>query len=102
MRATACAARSACRCATRWRATRASASGRRPVPERRILVVEDTLLVAEAIGDMLTAHGCTVVGPVGRLGPALELARNEALDGALLDVNLAGEPCFAIAAALQE
>ena len=72
------------------------------MPERRILVVEDTLLVAEAIADMLTAHGCTVVGPVGRLGPALQLARSEPLDGVLLDVNLAGQPCFPIATALQE
>lgn len=66
----------------------------------RILVVEDTLLVAEVISEMLQANGCEVIGPVARLAQALELAHAEPLDGAMLDVNLAGEPCFPVAAAL--
>jgi DNA-binding response OmpR family regulator len=66
----------------------------------RVLVVEDTLLVADLIVDALREHGCTVVGPVPRLEQGLTLAVDEQLDGALLDVNLAGKRCFPIAETL--
>jgi DNA-binding response OmpR family regulator len=66
----------------------------------RVLVVEDILLVAELIVDQLQEVGCTVVGPVPRLDRGLALAVGEPLDGAILDINLAGEPCFPIADAL--
>lgn len=65
-----------------------------------ILVVEDMLLVAEVICEQLESCGCIVVGPAARVGRALVLAREEPLDGALLDVNLAGESSFPVAAAL--
>jgi CheY-like chemotaxis protein len=67
----------------------------------RVLVVEDSLLVAEVIAETLTNCGCAVVGPVPRLQRALPLARAESLNGAVLDVNLAGEFCFPIAEALE-
>jgi hypothetical protein len=35
-----------------------------------------------------------VVGPFGRLSDAVDAAQNEQLDGALMDVNLAGERIF--------
>lgn len=63
----------------------------------RILVVEDMLLVAEVIEEELRERGCEVVGPVARLEQGLALAMGSELDGALLDVNLAGERCFPIA-----
>jgi DNA-binding response OmpR family regulator len=63
----------------------------------RILVVEDTLLIAELIVDHLQDAGCDVIGPASRVGPALALAEREKLDGALLDLNLRGELCFPIA-----
>jgi DNA-binding response OmpR family regulator len=66
----------------------------------RVLVVEDTLLIAEVIADELRDRGCNVVGPAARLEQGLALAADEGLDGALLDVNLAGELCFPIADAL--
>ncbi len=68
----------------------------------RVLVVEDTLLIAELIADELESFGCEVVGPVAHLQKALELAGKEKLSGAFLDVNLAGEPCFPIARELSE
>ncbi|MGE0222388.1 MAG: response regulator [Acetobacteraceae bacterium] len=68
----------------------------------RILVVEDTLLVADTIVDGLELEGCSVVGPAPRVEPGLALARAEPLDGALLDVNLGGEACFPIAEALSQ
>ena len=63
----------------------------------RVLVVEDTLLVADLIVEELQEVGCMVVGPAPRVERGLALARSERLDGALLDVNLAGELCFPIA-----
>lgn len=67
----------------------------------RILVVEDNFLAAEVVRDALERNGCTVVGPVGRVADGLRLAEREALDGAVLDINLNGERCFAIAEALR-
>src|SRR5262249_11768864 len=66
----------------------------------RILVVEDSALIADVIVDALGDSGCSAVGPASRLAEGLMLAAIEQLDGALLDVNLAGEPSFPIAAAL--
>jgi DNA-binding response OmpR family regulator len=67
-----------------------------------ILVVEDTFLVADMIAEELTSAGCHVVGPVARLRAGLTAASVEALDGAFLDVNLAGEHSFPIADVLTE
>ena len=67
----------------------------------RVLVVEDTLMVAEVIAETLEMAGVTVIGPVGRVGTALALAERETLDGALLDVNLAGENSGPVAEALR-
>jgi len=54
----------------------------------RVLVVEDQFLVAEDLGTLLQGLGCTVVGPHARLATALPAASTEALDAAVLDVNL--------------
>ena len=67
---------------------------------RRVLVVEDEFLVAMDIELMLGDIGCQVLGPIGDLPGALRAAQEEALDLALLDVNLAGEPVTAVAEAL--
>lgn len=66
----------------------------------KILVVEDAFLIALDLCVQLEKQGCIVVGPAARLGRALELARNEPLDAAILDVNLAGESSFPVAEAL--
>ena len=67
----------------------------------RILLVEDNYLVAEVVRDMLENCGCVVVGPVGRVESGLKLAQEEKLDGAVLDINLNGDRCFAIAETLR-
>jgi CheY-like chemotaxis protein len=70
---------------------------------RRILVVEDEMMIAMLVEDMLAELGCAVVGPAHALEAALNLARTEqGLDAALLDVNLGGQPVFAVADALRE
>jgi DNA-binding response OmpR family regulator len=67
---------------------------------RRILLVEDEMLVAMLVETALEDEDCTVVGPFGALGEALEAARGEALDLAVLDINLAGEKVFPVAEVL--
>lgn len=66
----------------------------------RVLVVEDEMLVAMNIEDMLLDLGHEVAGLASRLEPALSLARDAQFDLAMLDVNLAGEPSFPVAALL--
>jgi DNA-binding response OmpR family regulator len=67
----------------------------------RILIVEDLTLLADTLAETLEDCGCTIVGPVGRVQRALPFASKTPLDGAVLDVNLADELCFPIAAALK-
>lgn len=66
----------------------------------RVLVVEDEAAIAMLLEDMLLDFGCEVVGPVGRLAAALKTAKEETFGVAILDVNLAGEPIYPIAEAL--
>jgi CheY-like chemotaxis protein len=63
----------------------------------RVLLVEDQMIVAMQIEDMLQAAGCKVVGPVGTLQAAIAMARDELLDAAVLDVNLDGDKVYAAA-----
>jgi CheY-like chemotaxis protein len=67
----------------------------------KVLVVEDNLLLAEVTKILLEESGCQVVGPAGWLQHGLELAQDEPLDGAILDINLHGEMSFAIAEVLR-
>lgn len=68
----------------------------------RILVVEDNLLTADTIQDLLETGGCDVVGPASTVAAALDLVARSVLDGAVLDINLGGALSFPIAAALTE
>src|SRR5471032_1103864 len=67
---------------------------------RRILVVEDEVMVAWALEDMLTGLGCAVVGPAARVKQALAMISAGAIDAAVLDVNLNGEKSYPVADAL--
>ena len=68
----------------------------------RILVVEDNFLVSEMLRDFLSQCGAEVVGPAPRVDAALQLCEQEGLDGALLDINLAGQEGFPVATRLLE
>lgn len=68
---------------------------------RRILVVEDESLVAMLLETILEDMGCTPVGPASNVDEGLVMATDEALDAALLDVNVAGRQVFPIATALK-
>jgi CheY-like chemotaxis protein len=67
---------------------------------RRLLIVEDELLVAMDNAAELEAAGAIVVGTAGNIKEALRMVETAALDGALLDANLNGESVDHIAAAL--
>jgi CheY-like chemotaxis protein len=69
----------------------------------KVLVVEDEALVSMLLEDMLSDLGCEIVGPIMRLAEALATAEDpaQAMDIAILDVNLAGERSFPVAEALE-
>jgi CheY-like chemotaxis protein len=73
-----------------------------PEQRLRVLIVEDEMLVAMNIEDMVLELGHEVAGIANRLEPALLLAREGAFDIALLDVNLAGSLSFPVAAVLRD
>ena len=56
----------------------------------RVLVVEDDMLIAVYIEEVLQGLGCIVVGPVSKLDAAMRMADDEALDAAILDINIRG------------
>lgn len=66
----------------------------------RILVVEDEMMAASMLEIVLGDSGCIVIGPAPSVAEGLALAEGEALDAAVLDVNLGGEPVYPIADAL--
>jgi PAS domain S-box-containing protein len=66
----------------------------------RILAVEDEPLVAAMLGKALTDLGFAVIGPIGTVAPALQSARTDSIDGAILDLNVGGEPVYPVADAL--
>lgn len=67
---------------------------------KRILLVEDEILIALDTADMVARAGFEVVGPVGEVQDALLLVEQGGLDGALLDVNLGGIYSWPVAEAL--
>ena len=68
---------------------------------KRILVVEDEYLIAMHLAVILKKLGLGVVGPFGSLENGLAAAKDQHIDMAVLDVNLAGEMSYPIADALQ-
>ncbi|MFO1162440.1 MAG: response regulator [Reyranellaceae bacterium] len=69
----------------------AASMGKHGLAGMRLLVVEDELLVSMLLKKILEGLGAVVVGPYARLADGLAAAGTEPFDGAILDVNLAGE-----------
>jgi CheY-like chemotaxis protein len=67
---------------------------------RRVLVVEDEMLVLMNIEAALADLGCTAISVAATVDDALLLLESESFDVAMLDVNLAGEASYNVADAL--
>ena len=67
---------------------------------RRILLVEDEVMVSWALEQAIASLECVVVGPAARIGQALAMIETEVFDAALLDINLNGEKSYPVADAL--
>jgi len=59
-----------------------------PLQGKRVLVLEDEPLIAMVLVDILEQAGCTVVGPAHDAEQAAKLIAEDAIDVAVLDVNL--------------
>ncbi|WP_132255071.1 response regulator, partial [Methylobacterium segetis] len=70
--------------------------------DKRVLVVEDESAILMLIEDMLGNFGEPHVLPAQSLSAGMKLAGKAELDLALLDVNLAGEESYPIAARLRD
>jgi CheY-like chemotaxis protein len=81
---------------------RAARSVMGTLTDKRILVLEDEYLLAMEAADVLRELGAIVVGPAHRLDTALGLLATDAMDAALLDVNIGGGSSRAVAERLVE
>lgn len=67
----------------------------------RILLVEDEIMIALEIAEALKQEGADVAGPFLTLDAAMAAAQTEAIDLAILDIDLRGEEVFPAAELLR-
>jgi CheY-like chemotaxis protein len=67
----------------------------------RILLVEDNFLAAEEMAQFVRRRGYTVGGAARSVSQSLNLVARQAFEGAIIDVNLSGEPSFPVCRALK-
>jgi CheY-like chemotaxis protein len=80
-----------------------SATGAKAPPSgRRILVVEDELLIRMLLEDMLGDLGYVIAASVGQIEEAIDLASTGDFDCAILDVNLNGRDVYPVAEILKQ
>lgn len=68
---------------------------------RRVLIVEDEVLIALMLQDMLDDAGLKVEAVANSLEAGIELATRVSVDVAVLDINLNGEEVYPIAEILR-
>jgi DNA-binding response OmpR family regulator len=78
----------------------AVAAGKEP-RRRHVLIVEDEVWPSIVLEEALTRTGWTVLA-ASTIGAALDLATNEDLDAALLDINLGGDRVYPVAYVLRD
>ena len=69
----------------------------RPAKAKRILVVEDELMIRMLLEDMLSELGNTVAAEAAGIEEALEATKNADFDLAILDADLKGQPALPVA-----
>lgn len=70
------------------------------VPRPRILIAEDNYLLAEELGEVVRGYGYSLAGAAPSVERGLALIAKDAVDGAVLDIDLAGTPSFPMCRAL--
>jgi CheY-like chemotaxis protein len=88
--------------AKRGREGKGTSQAARAVEGKRILLAEDEVLVGMMVHEMLTGFGFSVVGPMTDIDAAIKAVQTEAIDGAVLDVNLGGDLIYPVADMLME
>ncbi len=73
-----------------------------PLTGKRVLVIEDEMLVLLSIEDMLGDLGCTSITVADDIASALHIIAGNEFDFATLDLNLNGTLSYPVAAALTE
>ena len=68
----------------------------------RVLIVEDELVIAMELEEVLKCLGCIALDPAPTIRQALRALEGERPDVAVLDVNVQGERITPVAEALQE
>ena len=68
----------------------------------RILVVEDSPVVAPFTAEVLADLGYQVIGPAPNMAIARELVDGEIFDAAIMDIHIRGERVFSLCEALFE
>jgi CheY-like chemotaxis protein len=83
-------------------ATPASGKGEMTAQDtkRRILLIEDEMLIAMLLEDMLVDLGHQVVGSITRVNEALAAVTREDFDLVILDLHLNGQSAYPVADAL--
>ena len=66
-------------------------SAHTPLEGKRVLIVEDELVIGLELATILEATKVQVIGPANTLSAGRALIAKETLDAALLDINLGGE-----------
>src|SRR5438105_539813 len=64
---------------------------------KRILLLEDELLIAMQLELLIEDFGCAIVGPVASCPAALYLLKSEEIDAAILDLVVRDEHCDSVA-----
>jgi DNA-binding NarL/FixJ family response regulator len=67
---------------------------------RRVLIIEDEMLVAMELESVLRKHTCNVVGPAETVERAIALIGEGRPEEAVLDLNLNGQSALPVMAAL--
>jgi CheY-like chemotaxis protein len=68
----------------------------------KVLIVEDEMLIAMMLQDMVADAGLEVEGVANSLTAGIELARRADFDLAILDINLNGEEVYPVAEILRK
>jgi CheY-like chemotaxis protein len=68
-----------------------------PMPNARLLIVEDEYLIRLLLEDMLVEFGCSIAAVASNLEEGKQAAQTTEIDLAILDVNIDGQQVFPIA-----